>query len=156
MTTTQTAIEPVRRTITVDCSPEHAFSVFTARIGDWWPLGKFSISIDDGAGPPQTATFEPRVGGRVYETTQSGEELSWAEVLVWEPPARVVLAWNPSREERPRTEIDVRFAAEGGGTRVDLEHRGWERLGALAAEARSGYAAGWQTVLGLFAEAAAD
>lgn len=151
--TTQTAIEPVRRTITVDCSPEHAFTTFTERIGDWWPLDAYSISHGEGM-LPRTAVFEREVGGRVYEVSPSGEELSWAEILVWEPPSRVVLAWNPSREERPRTEIDVRFAAEGDGTRVDLEHRGWERLGALATEARAGYAAGWQAVLGRYADAA--
>ena len=152
--TMETAIEPVRKTLTVNCSPEHAFRTFTERIGDWWPLHAYSISHDDGAGAPQTAVFEPRVGGRVYEISQAGEELSWAEVLVWEPPARVVLSWNPSREERPRTEIDVRFTAEGETTRVDLEHRGWERLGDVALEARAGYAGGWETVLGLFGEAA--
>jgi hypothetical protein len=41
-----------------------------------------------------------------------------------------------------------------GGTRVDLEHRGWEKLGERAAEARQGYSQGWESVLAGFAEKA--
>jgi hypothetical protein len=43
---------------------------------------------------------------------------------------------------------------EGDGTRIDLEHRGWERLGDRAAEARPQYDEGWESVLGLYARAA--
>jgi uncharacterized protein YndB with AHSA1/START domain len=157
MTTVQTSIEPITRTVSVNCSVEHAFETFTARIGSWWPVSRYSISVDEGGtNPPTEVIFEPRAGGRVYERSVAGEELAWAEVLAYEPPSRIVLAWNPSREERPRTEVEVRFIAEAGGTRVDLEHRGWERLGAMAEAARQGYGspAGWTTVLGIYADAA--
>jgi hypothetical protein len=40
------------------------------------------------------------------------------------------------------------------GTRVELEHRGWERLGAEAGEVREEYAQGWPVVLGHFVPAA--
>ena len=56
--------------------------------------------------------------------------------------------------DNPPTELEVTFTADGDGTRVDLEHRGWERLGALAEEARSGYGENWNGVLALFAAAA--
>ena len=155
--TVHTAIEPVTRTVSVSCSVEHAFETFTARIGDWWPVTRYSISVDEGgANPPTEVVFEPRAGGRVFERSVAGEKLAWAEVLAYEPPSRIVLAWNPSREERPPTEVEVRFTPEADGTRVDLEHRGWERLGAAAQAAREGYgsAAGWTTVLGIYADAA--
>ncbi len=48
----------------------------------------------------------------------------------------------------------MRFAADGEGTRVDLEHRGWERLGDIASEAREGYESGWPGVLELYRAAA--
>jgi len=68
-----------------------------------------------------------------------------------------VLAWSPNREQhRPKTEIEVTFTDEGGKTRVDLEHRGWEALGAEAAEARQGYSQGWESVLAGFADRAND
>jgi hypothetical protein len=46
------------------------------------------------------------------------------------------------------TELEVRFAAEGGGTRVELEHRGWEIYAAEAAETQKSYDTGWDEVLG--------
>jgi hypothetical protein len=45
----------------------------------------------------------------------------------------------------------VRFTPEGDRTRVELEHRGFERLGGLARKARRGYPIGWAYVLGLYA-----
>jgi hypothetical protein len=48
----------------------------------------------------------------------------------------------------------VRFVAEGDGTRVELEHRGWERYGDDAAETCSSYNSGWDVVLKPFLEAA--
>jgi len=65
----------------------------------------------------ETVIFDG-TGGRLYERTTKGEELEWAHVTAYEPPHRFVLAWNPSREERPRTEIEVTFTEEGGKTRV--------------------------------------
>ena len=40
---------------------------------------------------------EPREGGQVLERLSSGERLSWGRVLVWDPPARLVLAWKPNQ-----------------------------------------------------------
>ena len=67
-----------------------------------------------------------------------------------------MLAWNPSREDRPRTEIEVTFTEEDGKTRVDLEHRGWENLGEHGAEARQGYDSGWPSVLASYRERASS
>ena len=147
MSTQATETEAIRRSITVDCSVEHAFSTFTDRIHEWWPLETHSIEIGETGSKPETVVFDGP-GGRIYERTIKGEEVEWAHVTAFEPPSRFVLAWNPSREERPRTEIEVRFTDEGGKTRVDLEHRGWEILAERAQEARSGYDAGWGDVLG--------
>ena len=41
----ETALEPIRRTITVQCSLEHAFRTFTEGIGNWWPVETYSIGI---------------------------------------------------------------------------------------------------------------
>ncbi len=45
----------------------------------------------------------------------------------------------------------MRFSPDGGGTRLDLEHRYWERLGEPGIDTRDGYDTGWDTVLGRFA-----
>jgi uncharacterized protein YndB with AHSA1/START domain len=152
MSSTETAVEPVRRTITVDRPVEDAFRVFTDGIASWWPLESHSIEAmgTDGARVPETVVLEARTGGRLYERKSTGEEGYWGTVTHWEPPHRVVIAWKVNPDAPAPTEIDVRFAPEGDGTRVELEHRGWERLGASAAEARASYAAGWVTVFGAY------
>jgi hypothetical protein len=65
-----------------------------------------------------------------------------------------VLSWNPSREERPRTEIEVTFTEEGDKTRVDLEHRGWQNLGERGGQVRQGYDSAWSGVLAGYSETA--
>jgi uncharacterized protein YndB with AHSA1/START domain len=158
MTIEETMFEPIRRSVRVDRTREDAFELFTGHIGDWWPTEELSRTADGKFGEGvklERVVFEPKQGGRVYEVTSDGREASWAEVLVYEPPARIVLAWKPNDSDRPPTEVEVRFEPDGGGTRVDLEHRGWERLGDVAAKARQGYSYGWQTPLERFVAAAA-
>ena len=139
----QTAIEPVSKTLVVDCSPERAFEVFTRRIGSWWPLGSHSIGGD----AITEVVFEEHVGGRIFERHEGGGEGEWGRVLAWHPPAGFVMSWYPGHDPAEATELEVRFAAEGDGTRVDLEHRGWEALAARAQDSRNSYDKGWGEVL---------
>jgi uncharacterized protein YndB with AHSA1/START domain len=156
MSSTETTVEPVRRTVTVDRPIEDAFRVFTEGIATWWPLRSHSIEgmASDGAQAPETVVLEGRAGGRLYERMTSGEEGYWGTVTHWEPPHRVVIEWKVNPSAAAPTEIDVSFIPEGDGTRVELEHRGWERLGASAAEARASYSDGWGTVFGAYERAA--
>jgi uncharacterized protein YndB with AHSA1/START domain len=91
--------------------------------------------------PLQDVVIEPRVGGRWYERNEDGSECDWGRVLLWEPPGRVVLAWQLNAEWKYDpglvTELEVRFIAEGPMTRVELEHRNLERFGARAEEIRA-------------------
>ena len=48
------------------------------------------------------------------------------------------------------------FAAIAGGTRVRIEQTGFERLGDDAATSSAGYEAGWNEVLGWYAEHARE
>jgi uncharacterized protein YndB with AHSA1/START domain len=157
MSTQATATDGIRRSVTVDCSVEQAFETFTDRIHEWWPLSRHSIEQYESGSPAATVVFQGGAGGQVYERTTKGEELKWADVIAYDPPHRFVLAWRPSREQDgPRTEIEVTFTDQGGKTLVELEHRGWEALGAEAAEARQSYSEGWESVLGGFAERASS
>jgi uncharacterized protein YndB with AHSA1/START domain len=144
-------IGPLRKSVTVRCSVEHAFHVFTEGIGTWWPLDRFSI----GEQRAVNAVLEGRAGGRVYEVMKEGEEADWGRVLAWEPPHRLVVEWKPNSDPTPPTEWEATFTPVGENeTRLDLEHRGWERLGGLGLQARAEYEGGWTGVLGLYAEAA--
>ena len=140
-------IEVVRKVVTVDCAVEEAFRVFTADARSWWPVETHSIHET-----VREIVFEPEVGGEVYEVSTAGEKGHWATVTTWEPPGRLVLAWNVRQAEQIPTEVEVRFVAEGPGTRVELEHRGWEELAEGGAEKRAGYDTGWGVVLGRYVD----
>jgi uncharacterized protein YndB with AHSA1/START domain len=149
-----TAVEPapVIASVLVAASPERSFELFTAELGAWWPFETHSIAADEELAVKAVgARIEAGIGGRVIETWSDGREVGWGSVLAWEPPRRLVLAWNPSRTRTVSTEVEITFSASSGGTIVRLEHRGWERLGARASAARGGYETGWPVVLGRFA-----
>jgi len=138
----QPYLEAVRKSVIVPRTPAEAFEIFTARLGSWWPLQRFSIHQAEAAG----ARIEPRVGGRVYEIATDGREAPWGTVLVWDPPRGFAMTWHPGSDPARATEVELRFLPEGDGTRVELEHRNWHRLGAEAAERRQGYDGGWAFV----------
>jgi uncharacterized protein YndB with AHSA1/START domain len=140
-------IEVVRKTVTVDCAVEEAFRIFTADALSWWPVETHSIhqSVSE-------IVFEPRVGGEVYEVADSGERGHWATVLEWEPPNRLVLAWNILARQGDITEVEVRFLPDGERTRVELEHRGWENVELENVAKRENYDGGWDAVLGKYVD----
>jgi uncharacterized protein YndB with AHSA1/START domain len=135
MSTTE-ALATIHKTVTVQAPVEQAFETFTRQMGSWWPRGSHSLFDHR-----KEIVFEERAGGRVYEVSADGEKGDWADVLAWEPPDRFVLRWrvNPKRSA---TEVEVRFTPDNGGTRVDLEHRGWDEP-----EGRANYDTGWDKVL---------
>ncbi len=135
-------LESVRKSVVVPRPPAEAFEIFTGRLAEWWPLARFSIHEAEAA----TCVLEPRVGGRAYEITRDGREGEWGKVLVWDPPHRLVLSWHPGNPPEDSTELELRFLTDPGGTRVELEHRNWTRLGARAKQTREQYNSGWAEV----------
>lgn len=146
---TQVSVPPVKKTIVVACTPEAAFRYFTADMGKWWPLHVHSCIAQNskGAERPVTCVLEERKGGRVFERGASGEEHLWGNVFVWDPPAQVAFSWHPTRGADTAQRVEVRFEAEGSGTRVHLTHSGWEALGERALETRNHYNNGWNLVI---------
>jgi uncharacterized protein YndB with AHSA1/START domain len=138
-------IEAVRKSVTVNCPVEEAFRVFTADATSWWPIATHSIR-----GDVKEVVFEGHEGGEVYEVGETGEHRHWATVVAWEPPGRIVLAWNILERAAVPTEVEVRFAPAGEKTRVDVEHRGWESVAEEAEAKRASYDTGWDQVLGVF------
>lgn len=144
-----TAYPPIRKSIHVRAEPERAFQRFTAEIAVWWPLASHSVGQRDA----ESVEMEGRVGGRIVERIRGGRESVWGTITAWEPPRRVAFTWHPGRDESESMEVEVRFSRDGDRTRVDLEHRGFERLApALAKKAHRGYPLGWDYVLGIYAE----
>ena len=135
----------IRRSVVVRGPVEAVFTRFTAGIGQWWPLDQFSYGGDRRA----DLILEDHAGGRFYERFRDGEEHEIGRVLVYEPPHRVVFTWNQANWPEP-TEVEVRFYPEGAFTRVELEHRGWERLGEAGPGTQQAFGGGWGIILGRF------
>jgi uncharacterized protein YndB with AHSA1/START domain len=146
----------VRREILVDAPIAHAFATFVERFGDFKPPEHNLL------GAPITATtFEPKVGGHIYDRAADGSECHWARILAFEPPDRVVFSWDISPQWQLETdpthasEVEVRFVAETPDrTRLELEHRHIDRHGPGWQAVRDGVDddAGWPLYLARYAK----
>jgi uncharacterized protein YndB with AHSA1/START domain len=148
----------VSKVVTVNAPIAHVFDVFTRRFDTWWPrthkIGKAEL---------KEAIIEGKEGGRWYERDVDGSECDWGRVLVYSPPSRIALSWHlngnfqydpdPARASR----VDVFFHDEGGRTRVELVHSGFERHGESGQRVKERVAApgGWGSILDGFATSVA-
>ena len=107
----------------------------------WWPADH-TVS-----GAPEQVVLEPRLGGRIHERAPDGTEHDWGEVTLWEPPRRLGYLWHLRRDRADATEVEITFDHAVTGTLVEIEHRGWERLGAGGPEWRERNRGGWSTLL---------
>jgi uncharacterized protein YndB with AHSA1/START domain len=145
-------IEPIRLSFEVDCPADHAFEVWTEGIATWWPMDH-TVSAEAGL----TVVLEPRPGGRIFERRASGIEHDWGEVTVWEPPTRLGYTWHLNRDRSDATDVEISFLPIGDTvTRVEIEHRGWERLGAAGEPWRDRNRGGWSTLLPHYVRAVTD
>jgi len=137
----------IRKQLTVEAPLDRAFRVFTANMGAWWPkdhhIGKAAL---------KDCVIEPKVNGRWYERGEDGSECEWGKVLEWDPPRRLVLAWQLDEgfkyDPKLVTEVEVTFTLLGPKlTRVDFEHRNLERFGEAAERLRGAMGTGWGQIL---------
>jgi uncharacterized protein YndB with AHSA1/START domain len=140
----------IRKTITVAAPVDRAFEVFASRMGQWWhkehSVAKGTTQVD--------VVIEPRAGGRWYELGADGSEHPWGKVLAYDPPHRLVLAWQLNREfvydPEFETTVEVTFEEQDGATLVTFEHRDLERMGADAVELFESMDGGWGMLLDLY------
>lgn len=134
---------PIKIDFDVACSPAHAFGVWTAGINTWWPTdhtvtGGLDLQI----------VMQSGVAGRIFERTAEGVEHPWGEITAWDPPRLLAYSWHLRRDRTDATEVEIRFAPTAdAGTHIEIEHRGWERLGGVADQWREQNNAGWATLL---------
>ena len=77
---------------------------------------------------------------------------------MWDPPGRIVLAWqigaNWKHDPELSTEVEIRFVVLGPAlTRIELEHRQLERFGEAAETMRGAFESegGWTGIVTQFA-----
>lgn len=138
-------VAPVRHEVVVPVPPETAFDLYVKRPGRRHPA-------DGRSGDPLSIVYEPFVGGRWYEVDHEGREYDWGRIAVWDPPRRLTLAWmvgansgswaydpDPAHASR----ADITFEPVADGTRVRVEHTGFEKHGRAADRIRRGVDGGW-------------
>jgi hypothetical protein len=101
---TQAQPVTIRHGVVVNAPLERAFTVFTARFGDFKPREHNLLSV-----PIAEPVFEARVGGHIWDIGPT---------------------WQLESDLNRASEVEVRFTAESDHrTRVELEHRYIERHG---------------------------
>jgi uncharacterized protein YndB with AHSA1/START domain len=143
--------DTIRVTTVVPAEPLAAFELFTAEVDAWWRRGP---RFRHGLGRPSVMRFEGAEGGRLVEvySDAAGGAFEVGRVLTWKPADRLVFEWRGNAFEPGLvTEVEVRFERAAGGTRVTLEHRGWDRVPVEHAS-RHGYGASYAFVsmIGLY------
>lgn len=128
--------EPVVATVHVDAPPERVYEYFTRpeAIVTW--MGEYAL-------------LEAEPGGR-FTVDVKGAPVR-GEFLEVDRPRRLLISWGyaGSDDLPPGTStVEVRFTAERGGTRVDLEHRD------LPVGETPGHISGWTHYLARLAAAA--
>src|SRR3954467_10280209 len=140
----------IRKTLEVNAPIDRAFTVFASRMGDWWHK---EHSIATGT-TQKDVIIEPRAGGRWYEKGTDGSEHQWGKVVAYDPPRRLVLAWQLTREFQYdpdfETTVEATFEEADGVTTAHFEHRDLERMGTDAVELFESMDGGWGLLLDLF------
>lgn len=110
----------------VAAPPARTFVAFTDEIGDWWqPNDLFRFTDRDGT----RLAFEPDPPERLVEIGTDGQRFEVGPVLAWAPPHRLAFGWRQAGFPDDRsTEVAVRFDPVDGGTRVTVEHVGWDAI----------------------------
>lgn len=128
----------VRKSVWVPVDPDVAFDVFVSRPTEWYPAHHALVARRE------RIVFEPRVGGRWYESSTDGDVRDWGRVLQFVPGRSLRLTWRVDgrwqavTDDEIASRIEVTFTpADGGGTDVELGHVELWRHGADATTIRT-------------------
>jgi len=148
----------LRSSLLVPASVQQAFEVFTGAIADWW-VTEYTWS---GPGLLAALGMEPWAGGLLYEIGPHGFRNDWGRVLVWDPPRRLVFTWQIGADRLPvpdparASEVEALFQPDHSGrTRVEVEHRHFDRHGRAAEGYRRALTTGWSELLARYASVVA-
>jgi uncharacterized protein YndB with AHSA1/START domain len=131
------AAEPLTASVFVEAPPERVYKYFTQPEALMQWMGEYAL-------------LEPKPGGR-FTVDVRGAPVR-GRYLELDPPHRLLISWGYAGSERlapGASTLEVRFVAQPGGTRVELEHR------ELPDEQTPGHTAGWTHYLARLQSAAA-
>jgi uncharacterized protein YndB with AHSA1/START domain len=135
------------KSVVLPLPPAAAFDLFTLRAGAWWPVERRHTQD-----PASEILILP--SGRFYERARDGHEVELGRVRAWDRPNRILLDFFPATGPERPTEVEIAFAANGGGTEVIVTHRPKPESEALWSERAPRYAQSWDLALAALARAA--
>jgi len=138
--------DPIQKTLHVPLRPQKAFNLFTKNLKDWWPIESHSLSAGEGE-IPQQINLDRHEGGYITETKHDGGTSRWGTITKWDEGRAIGISWYVGRTEDEATDLDVVFTPTDMGTRIELTHSGFERLGEVATAMHENYFKGWDFVL---------
>jgi Activator of Hsp90 ATPase homolog 1-like protein len=137
------SLSPIVLELWLACPPDHAFAVYTERIGEWWDP-RYTAN----PATLEAVAIEGRVGGRIYAIHSDLGRHNWGDVTVWEPGRRLVHSFTLAQDAEHPSEVRLEFGPSSGlGSVVRFAHGGWSTENA-AARAKFG---DWQLLLDRFA-----
>jgi uncharacterized protein YndB with AHSA1/START domain len=130
----------VRQSIWIAAPPVRVWQAFANadELARW-----FNANADPGT--DQAMIYEPWVGGRVeFSGTHDVPYTFGGRVLVYDAPRELTFEWDwvPAEWAQP-TLLTLRLLPQGDGTRVELMHHAFERIGVGAAKIYDEFAGGW-------------
>ena len=149
----------IRREFSLGVSAEQAFDIFVNKLSSWWPA-EYTWAQDK----LEAIAIEPYEGGRCFEVSEDGFRCDWGTVVKIDPPKQVIFKWQISPQRVPvpdpekASDVELRFSANGAVTRLEFEHRDFDRHG----EGYEDYQTvmdseqGWDYILGCYSSALAS
>lgn len=137
---------PIQKTLHVPLRPQTAFDLFTENLAQWWPSESHSLSAGEGA-IPNDVQVDRYEGGHITETKHDGETGRWGTITKWDEGRAIGISWYVGRSEDEATDLEVVFTPTDMGTRIELTHSGFDRLGDAAVAMHGNYEKGWDFVL---------
>lgn len=110
-----------RARVEVPLDQARAFEAFTAEIGDWYVIRRFSVP--EGI-KVVTVRIEPHIGGRLIyvEDADTGDGATAGRITCWNPPLGFAFV------DASGLEVAVGFEPLAGGCGVTVEVSGFGRL----------------------------
>jgi uncharacterized protein YndB with AHSA1/START domain len=133
---TERTLAPVVCAVEIEAPRERIFELFTTpeELVKWWP---------------DAASFEAREGGSLELRFEGRGEVA-GTITRFDPPNGLGFTWMRAVAPEIVTHVDIELTElDGGGTRVELKHTGWEAVPEdQVAEWRGIHEAGWRHFLG--------
>jgi uncharacterized protein YndB with AHSA1/START domain len=137
----------IELSVLLPLTPAQTFELFTGQISAWWPPDRRHLN-------DVNSQLFLLASGRFFERASNGVELDLGRVRLWDPPRRIVLDFYVGTDAAHPTEVDIRFEAEGDGTRVRVKHRPREDSTGLWDKRVAIFARSWDAVLSALRAAA--